>query len=135
MQKIALKKWHILTIAAVAAIVLVVLIIRGCGASIKMAYDYETLSRGDVKKTISATGTLDLANTTVVKSRISGEVLQISADYNQNVRRGQLLLLIRADDVDRAVLLPHLMQLSAPNLIFSMPSLPMMQRKACFVKA
>jgi HlyD family secretion protein len=55
------------------------------------AYRTATIQRGNVKPTVSATGTLSAVKTIQVGTQVSGQVAAIYADYNQHVRKGQLL--------------------------------------------
>src|SRR3954465_3617906 len=54
-------------------------------------YRTGTIQRGSVKPTVSATGTLSAVKTIQVGTQVSGQVAAIYVDYNQHVRRGQLL--------------------------------------------
>jgi len=54
-------------------------------------YRTATIQRGNVKPTVSATGTLSAVKTIQVGTQVSGQVAAIFADYNQHVRKGQLL--------------------------------------------
>jgi HlyD family secretion protein len=54
-------------------------------------YRIATIERGNVKPTVSATGTLSAVKTIQVGTQVSGQVAAIYADYNQHVRKGQLL--------------------------------------------
>jgi HlyD family secretion protein len=62
------------------------------------AYRTATIQRGNVKPTVSATGTLSAVKTIQVGTQVSGQVAAIYADYNQHVRKGQLL-----DSIDPAL--------------------------------
>src|SRR5256714_14402698 len=85
-----------ITAAAVGVIILV-----GSGWFYKRAdgseatiYRTATIQRGSVKPTVSATGTLSAVKTIQVGTQVSGQVAAIYADFNQHVRRGQLLATI-----------------------------------------
>lgn len=54
-------------------------------------YRLATIQRGNVKPTVTATGTLSAVKTIQVGTQVSGQVAAIYADYNQHVRKGQLL--------------------------------------------
>src|SRR3954470_8025009 len=54
-------------------------------------YRTGTIERGSVKPTVSSTGTLSAVKTIQVGTQVSGQVSAISADFNQRVRKGQLL--------------------------------------------
>lgn len=50
-----------------------------------------TVDRGNVRISVTATGTLEAVRTVQVGSQISGQVSSLHADYNSVVRKGQLL--------------------------------------------
>src|SRR5204862_798351 len=50
-----------------------------------------TVHRGNIRITVRATGTLEAVRTVQVGSQISGQISALHADYNSNVRKGQLL--------------------------------------------
>jgi HlyD family secretion protein len=64
---------------------------KRAGGSAAPAYRTGTIQRGNVKPTVSATGTLSAVKTIQVGTQVSGQVAAIYADYNQHVRKGQLL--------------------------------------------
>ena len=47
--------------------------------------------RGNIVKTVSATGSLNAVNTVNVGAQVSGTIKKIHVDYNSVVARGQLL--------------------------------------------
>ena len=59
----------------------------------KEAPQYRTaaLTRGSLKSTVSATGTLQAVRTVQVGTQVSGQVAQIYVDFNDHVKKGQLL--------------------------------------------
>jgi HlyD family secretion protein len=77
---------------------LVVVTLAGSGWFYKRAdgseatiYRTATIERGSVKPTVSATGTLSAVKTVQVGTQVSGLVAGIYADFNDHVRKGQLL--------------------------------------------
>ena len=54
-------------------------------------YRTEPVQRGDIRVAISATGTLSAISTVDVGSQISGQVTDVLADFNDRVRKGQVL--------------------------------------------
>ena len=50
-----------------------------------------TVTRGNVRISVTATGTLEAVRTVQVGSQISGQVSALHADYNSQVKKGQLL--------------------------------------------
>jgi HlyD family secretion protein len=59
----------------------------------KEAPQYKTaaLIRGSLKSTVSATGTLQAVRTVQVGTQVSGQVAEIYVDFNDRVKKGQLL--------------------------------------------
>jgi HlyD family secretion protein len=55
------------------------------------AYITDKVTKGDIKITISSTGSLAALKTVEVGSQISGNILQLYADFNDEVKKGQLL--------------------------------------------
>ncbi len=57
----------------------------------KPAWRTETVGRGDVTATVTATGTLSAVTTVQVGSQVSGIIAGLHADFNSRVGKGQLL--------------------------------------------
>jgi HlyD family secretion protein len=54
-------------------------------------YRTETIDRGNVAATVTATGTISAVTTVQVGSQVSGIIQSLYADYNSPVKKGQLL--------------------------------------------
>jgi HlyD family secretion protein len=54
-------------------------------------YTQVKVTRGDITATVSATGTLNPVNTVQVGSQVSGVIAELHADFNQHVKKGQLI--------------------------------------------
>lgn len=54
-------------------------------------YRTEAVQQGDVKLQVSATGTLQAVTTVLVGSQVSGTIASLYADFNDPVRKGQVL--------------------------------------------
>lgn len=54
-------------------------------------YRTETVDKGTVSETVTATGTISPVNTVQVGSQVSGIIQTLKADYNSPVKKGQLL--------------------------------------------
>jgi len=52
---------------------------------------FDAVSRGDVVATVEATGTIQPVDTVEVGTQVSGTIATIGTDFNQIVRRGQML--------------------------------------------
>ena len=57
-------------------------------------YRTTPIERGDIRVAISATGTLSAISTVTVGSQISGQVTEVLVDFNDHVKRGQVLATI-----------------------------------------
>jgi len=49
------------------------------------------VTKGDIKNTVSATGTLQAVTTVQVGSQVSGNILELYADFNSQVKKGQIV--------------------------------------------
>ncbi len=81
-----------LKISAVAAVVLAVLLGFGfLGRSEAPVYTNAAVERGDIVKTITATGKLQAVVTVQVGSQVSGRISALYADFNSRVKKGQII--------------------------------------------
>ena len=94
------KRYILLPLLALGLILIVYSAQKGCSKESSMEYEYETVSVGDVRKTISASGKLDLFETTAVLSGINGIAKHVVADFNQFVRQGDLLAEVDSPETD-----------------------------------
>lgn len=76
----------------------VVVVLLGAGWYIVRArsnatptFRFATVETGDIRQTVSATGTLSAVKTVQVGTQVSGQVAEIHADFNDHVTKGQLL--------------------------------------------
>ena len=87
-----MRKKSILTLAAIALIALVAILVRQVAFAKEPAtYRFATISRGDMKATVSATGTLNAVTTVSVGTQVSGQVSELLVDFNDHVKKGELL--------------------------------------------
>jgi HlyD family secretion protein len=68
------------------------------------AYRLATIDRGNLERTVSATGTLTALRTVQVGTQVSGQIAQLYVDFNDRVKRGQLLARIDPTMQQQAVL-------------------------------
>jgi HlyD family secretion protein len=97
------RRWArllVLGVALVGALVLVVRWWRARSAVLPTQYVTAEVTRGDVRVTISATGTVEALNTVEVGAEVSGRITKLYVDYNDHVEKGQLLA-----EIDRTQLL------------------------------
>ena len=98
------RKKIILAAITALAIFLLVLTVRSCSGSKKVVLKYENVNRGDINKTISVTGTLEVLNSHRILSKTSGIVNQIHVDFNTPVSKGQLLASIDTTEIQQRLL-------------------------------
>ena len=80
-------------------IVIAVLVIAAAGfwgwkrstANAAPAYRFATVERGDIEAAVAATGTLSAVTTVQVGTQVSGKVVEIMVDFNDHVKKGQLI--------------------------------------------
>ncbi|MEG3050638.1 MAG: efflux RND transporter periplasmic adaptor subunit, partial [Thermomonas sp.] len=66
------------------------------GESADGGYRTETVQRGDVRVAISSTGTLSAISTVTVGSQVSGQITDVLVDFNDSVKKGDILATIDA---------------------------------------
>jgi multidrug efflux pump subunit AcrA (membrane-fusion protein) len=64
---------------------------RYFSASSAPGYNIAAIRRGDIKKTISATGKVQAVTTVQVGTQVSGTVSQLYVDFNDRVKAGQII--------------------------------------------
>src|SRR5438105_14069141 len=84
------KRRLLLALVAVVAVAALGFFYWGNRAS---AADYMTakVTRGNLRNTVTATGTLQAVTTVQVGSQASGTISSLSADYNSVVKKGQVI--------------------------------------------
>lgn len=93
-------------IAAAAVLVLVTAgfwLLKRADAAEAPAYRFAAIERGDLEAAVSATGTLGAVTTVQVGTQVSGQVSAIYADFNDRVRKGQLIARIDPTLQEQAV--------------------------------
>jgi HlyD family secretion protein len=69
------------------------------GAPAQPSYRLAQAVAGDIVATVSATGTINPNTTVIVGSQLSGQVVELLADYNSNVQAGQLVARLNSDQI------------------------------------
>ncbi len=80
-----------LGLAALAGLTTAGLLLYGRPAASDMVFHGEAVSRGEVTHEVSATGRLEARGTVAVGAEISGRIVSVEVDFNDHVRRGQVL--------------------------------------------
>ena len=99
MRKKSLIALAVIAVLAVAGI----LVARVALAREATVYRFATISRGDIQSKVSATGTLNAVTTVSVGTQVSGQVSALLVDYNDHVKKGQLLARIDPTLAQQAV--------------------------------
>jgi HlyD family secretion protein len=82
------------------AVVLLVLLWLGLRSNAQAQYETQEVKRGNLTVRVSATGTLQPTNQVDVGSEISGTIKSVKVDYNDWVKRGQVLAQIDTTKLD-----------------------------------
>ncbi|WP_111732488.1 efflux RND transporter periplasmic adaptor subunit [Roseovarius amoyensis] len=64
---------------------------QGAEERAQVSYLTETVTRGDLTVTVSATGTIEPTNKVEISSELSGTIAEVLVDYNDPVKAGQVL--------------------------------------------
>jgi len=67
------------------------------------SFRFVTVEKGDIQSTVSTTGTLGAVTTVNVGTQVSGQVSALHADFNDQVKKGQLLARIDPTIAQQAV--------------------------------
>ena len=79
-------------IFAVAAVLLILLfVVRKCGQTNGARYQTTTVVRGPLTQAVTATGTLNPVVSVQVGSQVSGNIQKLFADFNSEVKAGELV--------------------------------------------
>jgi HlyD family secretion protein len=82
----------------VAALGLLMVFLGACPSKNTAAvYEYGAITRGSLEKTVSSTGTLNPVATVKVLAQMSGRVETIYADFNAQVKKGDVLAVLNTD--------------------------------------
>ncbi len=85
------KKLVVVAGLVVVSVAAALLIHRFAFAQETPAFRLATVERGDIQALVSATGTLDAVTTVSVGTQVSGQVSELLVDFNDHVKKGQLL--------------------------------------------
>lgn len=86
-----MRKWQVWAAIAVAVIVLAAIVIWLVGRGAQPEYRTAKIERGTVTASVSASGTLNPVVSVQVGSQISGQIRDLYADFNSEVKQGQLI--------------------------------------------
>jgi len=76
---------------------------KGGGQGERVSYRLAPVERGGLISTVSATGTLNAVVTVEVGSQVSGQIKELMADFNSEVRQDQVIALIDPENFEARV--------------------------------
>ena len=86
------KKKTLVAIGVILLLGVIGVILWKVAASNKQpAFRFVSIERGNISATVSATGTINPVTTVSVGTQVSGQVSQLFVDFNDHVKKGQLL--------------------------------------------
>lgn len=98
------RKKSLITIAVITILAIAGLLVHKVAfAKEQTTYRFAPVARGDINATVSATGTLNTVTTVSVGTQVSGQVSDLLVDYNDHVKKGELLARIDPTLAQQAV--------------------------------
>jgi HlyD family secretion protein len=70
---------------------------KGGTAERDQSYEFTTIGRGSIESVVSSSGTLAVVTSVSVLSQMSGRIETLNVDYNDRVKKGQVLATINTD--------------------------------------
>ena len=86
-----LRKWQVWAVVALVVIALAVGVKWWTGRSAQPEYKTAKIEKGAVTASVSASGTLNPVVSVQVGSQVSGQIKELYADFNSEVKQGQLI--------------------------------------------
>ena len=107
MLKLQMNKKLLLGIAGAAIVIVggVALLARGSGAAKTGKYEYETVAvdKGRVARVVSASGAVQPREKVPVGSEVSGKIVDVMVDFNDPVKKGQVLAQVDPETFENTV--------------------------------
>src|SRR5947207_4314857 len=75
----------------IVSLLLILFVVRRCTQSSAGGYQTATVTRGPITQLVTATGTLNPVVNVQVGSQVSGNIAKLSADFNSQVKAGQVV--------------------------------------------
>ena len=88
-------------LTAIALVTIALVVFSGCakktGGTGNPVYEFATVTRGSIEKSVSSSGNLEPVSSVSVLAQMSGIAEKVNADYNDHVRKGQVLIELNTD--------------------------------------
>ena len=91
------------------------------------SYEYIKIEKGNIKKTVSATGKIIPTSTLILSSEISGKIVDVEKDYNETVKIGDVLATFDQN--------PFLLKVEETQISVGISKSKLKQKKASLEKA
>ncbi|MDR3666454.1 MAG: efflux RND transporter periplasmic adaptor subunit [Ignavibacteriaceae bacterium] len=89
-----MKKKIVIPLVILAALIVSSYYLFFTGDKREQQYTFTQITRGSLSQTITATGTLQAVTTVDIGTQVSGKIAKLYVDFNDHVRKGQLLAVI-----------------------------------------
>lgn len=93
----------LLALGLVAAVAVSIAVAARNNAAGATSYRMVSVTRGDIESRVDATGLLSAVSTVQVGTQVSGKITELHADFNDRVKKGQLIARIDATLLEQAV--------------------------------
>src|SRR5438034_8077262 len=77
--------------AIIVALLIILFVVRRCTLSSASTYQTANVTRGPITQLVTATGTLNPVTNVQVGSQVSGNIQKLFADFNSQVKAGQVV--------------------------------------------
>src|SRR5262252_10768192 len=77
--------------AVIVALLVILFVVRRCTSSGSANYQTATVTKGSITQLVTATGTLNPVVNVQVGSQVSGNIQKLFADFNSEVKAGQVV--------------------------------------------
>jgi HlyD family secretion protein len=88
------KKIYVISSIVLIALVIIYFLYFNASDAGTNKFIFAPITRGDLSTTITSTGTLQAVTTVDVGTQVSGKIDKLLADFNYNVKKGQLLAIL-----------------------------------------
>ncbi len=86
-----MKKRPLIATGVILALVIGYLVYRQASQEEAAPYRFAAIERGDIEAAVSATGVLNAVTSVQVGTQVSGQIAAIFVDFNDEVKKGQLI--------------------------------------------
>ena len=91
------------------------------------SYEYIKIEKGNLKKTVSATGKIIPTSTLILSSEISGKIVEINKDFNEKINKGEVLAIFDQN--------PFILSVKESKTLVDISKSKLKQKKASLEKA